>query len=126
MEFEYYNPSDDSRSCVVRTMTKLTGKEYSTVKAELTELAHSMGFGGYNVEAVFERYMAEHGINKIMEYDDTKVGELELGSGEYCVHCTNRSGFHHLLPVIDNTICDRRDDSRELYVIAVYKKEMSE
>ena len=122
MEFEYYNPSDESRSCVVRTMTKLTGKDYSMVKAELTELADSMGFGEYNEEAVFEQYMAEHGINKIEEYDDTKVGELELGSGEYCVHATNRNGFHHLLPVVDNVIFDRRDDSRELYVIAVYKK----
>ena len=26
MEFEYYDPSDDKRSCVVRTLTKLTGK----------------------------------------------------------------------------------------------------
>ena len=32
MKFEYYNPSDDKRSCVVRTMTKLTGKDYDTVK----------------------------------------------------------------------------------------------
>ena len=44
MEFDYYNPSDESRSCVVRTMTKLTGKEYSTVKAELTALAQELGY----------------------------------------------------------------------------------
>ena len=31
MNFEYYNPSDESGSCVVRTMTKLTGKEYDIV-----------------------------------------------------------------------------------------------
>ena len=122
MNFEYYNPTDESRSCVVRTMTKLTGKEYSDVKAELSELAQSMGFDGYNEEAVFERYMSEHGIYRFKEYNDKKLGELELENGTYCVHCTNRNGFHHLLPVIDNVIYDRRDDSRELYVIAVYKK----
>ena len=52
MEFEYYNPSTDKRSCVVRTLTKLTGKEYSTVKAELTALAHDLGHETYNDEAV--------------------------------------------------------------------------
>ena len=37
MDFEFYNPSDDKQSCVVRTMTKLTGKKYSEVKRELIE-----------------------------------------------------------------------------------------
>ena len=122
MTFKLYNPTDESRSCVVRTMTKLTGKDYDTVKTELTALAESMGYDDYNMETVFERYMAEHGIYKYIEYNDTKVGELELNNGIFCVHCTNRNGFHHLIPVIDNTIYDRRDDSRELYVTAVYKK----
>lgn len=123
MNFEYYNPTDESRSCVVRTMTKLTGKEYSTVKNELAALAKRMGFEEYNEETVFERYMSEYNILRYKEYDDTKVGELELSSGTYCIHCTDRNGFHHLLPVINDTIYDRRDDSRELYVVAVYRKE---
>ncbi len=123
MEFEYYNPSDESRSCVVRTMTKLTGKVYSTVKAELTALAQELGYETYNDEAVFGQYMAEHGIYKIQEYVDTNVGELELKDGSYCVYSTNHKGFFHLIPVVDNVIYDRRNDSLELYVIAVYKKE---
>ena len=121
MEFEYYNPSDDKRSCVVRTLTKLTGKEYSTVKAELTALAHELGHETYNDEAVFEPYMANHGFYKISNHCNT-VGELESDSGAYCVYCTNRAGFYHLLPIVDNIIYDRRNDSLELYVIAVYKK----
>ena len=123
MDFVYYNPSDDKQSCVVRTMTKLTGKKYDAVKSELTELAQELGCGTYNDEAVFERYMESHGISKLKEYDEIKVGALELKGGVYCVHCTNREGFHHLLPVVDNVIYDRRDDSRELYVVAVYKKQ---
>ena len=123
MEFEYYSPSDESRSCVVRTMTKLTGKEYSTVKEELTELAQKLGYETYNDEAVFKQYMAEHGIYKIKEYVDTTVGEIELNDGSYCVYSTNHKGFFHLIPVVDNVIYDRRNDSLELYVIAVYKKE---
>lgn len=123
MEFEYYNPSDESRSCVVRTMTKLTGKDYSVVKQELTELAEKTGCDTYNDETVFGRYMSFHGIHKLKEFNETKVGELQLGAGEYCVFCTNRSGFYHLLPMIDNVIYDRRNDSLELYVIAVYKKD---
>lgn len=54
MEFEYYNPSDESRSCVVRTMTKLTGKEYSTVKAELTAYC-TFGSFDYYSERAFPR-----------------------------------------------------------------------
>lgn len=124
MKFEYYDPSDDKRSCVVRTMTKLTDKEYSAVKAELIKLAQELGCEAYNDESVFGRYMAEHGIYKIREYDETTVGELELNDGKYCVYCTNRNGFFHLLPVVDNVIYDRRNDSLELYVIAIYKKKV--
>ena len=122
MEFEYYNPSNDKRSCVVRTMAKLTDKDYSIVKSELTELAKDIGCGTYNDEKVFSSYMANHGIYKLNDYTDTKVGQLGLSCGTYCVYCTNRDGFYHLLPVVDNVIYDRRDDIRELYVIAVYKK----
>lgn len=62
MEFVYYNPTDESRSCVVRTMTGLTGKPYEAVKKELTELAAEMGYLDYNETAVFEQYMAAHRI----------------------------------------------------------------
>ncbi len=123
MEFAYYDPSDEKRSCVVRTMTKLTGKGYDTVKAELTELAQKTGFDTYNSADVFERYMADHGFVRLEGYGGVTVGELELKNGIYCVYSTNRSGFYHLLPVVDNVIYDRRDDSRGLYIIAVYKKE---
>ena len=123
MDFEYYNPSDESRSCVVRTMTKLTGKEYSTVKAELTALAQELGYETYNDETVFGQYMAKHGIYKAAEYGNTTVGELELNDGSYCVYSTNHKGFFHLIPIVDNVIYDRRNDSLKLYVIAVYKKE---
>ena len=123
MNFEYYNPSDESRSCVVRTLTKLTGKEYSTVKAELDALAQELGYETYNEAAVFERYMAKHSIYKMKEYENITVGELELNGGSYCVYSTNQNGFFHLIPVVDNVIYDRRNDSTELFVIAVYKKE---
>ena len=123
MRFEHFDPSSESRSCVVRTMTKLTGKEYSVVKAELTALAQSMGKDSYNDESVFGEYMAGFGMKKCGEYDDTRAGELDLGNGVYCVFCTDRKDFCHLMPVIDNVIYDRRDDYRELWVVAVYKKE---
>jgi hypothetical protein len=124
MEFEYYNPSEEKRSCVVRTMTKLTDKKYSTVKTELTALAREIGCESYNDEKVFDKYMENHSFYKWKCYNDTKVCQLELSCGIYCVYCTNRDNFYHLLPVVDNVIYDRRDDSRELYVIAVYKKEV--
>lgn len=123
MEFVYYNPTDESRSCVVRTMTGLTGKPYEAVKKELTELAAEMGYPDYNETAVFEQYMAAHRIFRCMDDCGMQVRELDLNSGTFCVFGTNRADYYHLFPVIDGVIFDRRDDSRELYVLAVYKKE---
>ena len=67
MEFVYFNPTDESRSCVVRTMTRLTGKPYEAVKKVLTELAAEMGYPDYNETAVFEKYMAAHRIFRCMD-----------------------------------------------------------
>lgn len=122
MEFAYYNPSDESRSCVVRTMTKLTGKAYQTVKEELTALAAALGYPEYNEPAVFERYMAAHGIFRCMEDCGMQVNALSLGSGTFCVFSTNRTGFFHLFPVIDGVIYDRKNAYQELDVLAVYEK----
>ena len=123
MDFAYYNPSDESRSCVVRTMTKLTGREYQTVKNELTALAQEMGYPEYNEPAVFERCLKSHGFAKCAEGGGLQVGALRPDRGIYCVFCTNQAGFYHLMPVIDGVIYDRRNDSQELYVLAVYRKE---
>lgn len=122
MKFAYYNPSDESRSCVVRTLTKLTGKAYQTVKDELTALASETGYPEYNEPAVFERYLAEHGFLRCMDDCGIAVRELRLEKGAYCVFCTNGEEFCHLLPVVDGVIYDRRDDCRGLLVLAVYRK----
>lgn len=122
LSFAYYNPSDERRSCVVRTMTKLTGKPYPAVKQALAGLAAALGYPDWNEQAVFERYLAEYGFRKCENMSGMQLGELSLQSGAYCVFCTNRADFFHLLPVIDGVIYDRRDDCRALYVIAVYKR----
>ena len=90
MEFAYYNPSDESRSCVVRTMTKLSGKPYETVKSELTALASEMAYPAYNEPEVFEAYKdrlpdnfrkrAEHYFS---EYRRAETGAEAWQNGEY-------------------------------------------
>lgn len=122
LRFMYYNPSGESRSCVVRTMTRLTGKPYETVKAELTALAAEMEYPEYNEPDVFEAYMAQHGIAKCIDDCGLRVKELKLECGSYCVFCTDHEGFFHLMPVQDGVIYDRRDDSQELFVLAVYRQ----
>ena len=122
LRFLYYNPSGESRSCVVRTMTRLTGKPYETVKAELTALAAEMGYPEYNEPDVFEAYMAQHGIVKCIDDCGLRVKELKLERGTYCVFCTDHEGFFHLMPVQDGVIYDRRDDCQELFVLAVYRQ----
>ena len=75
MDFAYYNPSDEKRSCVVRTMTKLTGKDYQTVRQELTALAEETGYPDYNEPAVFEQYLAEHDYFRCMDDCGVQVKE---------------------------------------------------
>ncbi len=120
--FEHFDPTDEKRSCVVRTMTKLTGRDYGSVKAELAALAAEMGCETYNDQRVFGRFLEDLGFSRIGGYEGLTVGELELKNGSWCVHCTDRKEFQHLLPVVDGVIFDRRDDSRGLFVEAVYKK----
>ena len=122
MDFAYYNPSDETRSCVVRTMTKLTGKAYQTVRDELTALASEFGYPEYNAPAVFEHYLAQHGFVKSEDSGGLQVRALRLARGTYCVFCTNGEDFFHLMPVIDGVIYDRRDDCQDLSVLAVYEK----
>ena len=122
MDFAYYNPSDEKRSCVVRTMTKLTGKDYQTVRQELTALAEETGYPDYNEPTVFEQYLAEHDYFRCMDDCGVQVKELMLSDGAFCVFCTNHEEFYHLMPVIDGVIYDRRNDCQELYVLAVYRK----
>ena len=126
LDYTYYNPSDESRSCVVRTMTKLTGKQYDTVKQELLRQAADCGCETYNDQTVFEAYLRRYGFTPCEIGENTKVSGLNLNSGSYCVYTTNRSGFYQLLPVIDGVIYDRRNDSAELYVIAVYHCDAAE
>lgn len=122
MDFEYYNPSEDKQSCVVRTMTKLTGKDYPVVKNELKELADKLGFDTYNTPDVFEIFMENYKIHKVESFENLKLKDLKLENGTYCLFCSNKAGFNHLIPVIDNVIYDRRNDSLDLFVLSIYKK----
>ncbi len=123
LTFELYDPSDDKQSCVVRTMTKLVGRDYSTVKQELKKLAERSGFETYNDQSVFEEYMSRNGIYKERDYNNnTQLKDLDLSDGAYCVFVTNRVSYFHLVPVIDNVIYDRRNESLGMYVVATYKK----
>ncbi len=123
LSFEKYDPSEDKQSCVIRAMSKLTGKDYPTVKKEMTALAERSGFETYNDQSVFEEYMSRNGIYKDRDYNNnTQLRDLDLSGGSYCVLMTNRMSFFHLLPVVDNVIYDRRNDSLTLYVLSTYKK----
>lgn len=123
LSFEQYDPSEDKQNCVVRTMTKLTGKDYPVVKSELKQLAARSGFETYNDQSIFEEYMSRCGIYKQRDYNNnTKLKDLDLSGGAYCVLTSNRESYYHMLPVIDNVIYDRRNNSLDLYVITIYKK----
>ena len=123
LSFEQYDPSEDKQNCVVRAMAKLTGKDYPTVKKEMTALAERSGFETFNDQSVFEEYMSQNGIYKERDYNNnTQLRDLDLSDGSYCVLMTNRISFFHVLPVVDNVIYDRRNNSLSLYVLSTYKK----
>ncbi|MBQ8959726.1 MAG: hypothetical protein IJ071_00695 [Ruminococcus sp.] len=92
------------------------------VKAELTALAEELGCETYNDQRVFGAFLERLGFGLISVRERITLGELELDRGRYCVLCSDRKEFCHLLPVVDGVIYDRRDDCRSLFVEAVYKE----
>ena len=124
MKFEEYNISDNNgkSNCVVRSLCKVLNKEYDDVFNGLVDKAKELNLESFNDIEVFESYMNDNNIIKIDSVKDTLIKDLKLDNSTYIVFCYDKKDFYHMLPIIDNTIYDKSEDSINLYTIDVYKK----
>ena len=118
---EYFISNKDGKSnCVIRTFCKLFNKDYDTIFNELVDLTHELNRNSFNDIEVFEEYMKRQNINKIGS-KEIKLKDLNLDSGTYVVFCYDKKDWYHMVPIIDNVLYDKTNDSLELYVISLYK-----
>ena len=118
---EYFISNKDGNSnCVIRTFCKLFNKDYDTIFNELVDLTHELNRNNFNDIEVFEEYMKRQNINKIGS-KEIKLKDLNLDSGTYVVFCYDKKDWYHMVPIIDNVLYDKTNDSLELYVISLYK-----
>ena len=124
MKFIEYNLTDKNgnSNCVIRSLCKILNKGYDEVLNGLLDTAKELNNESFNDIPVFEEYMKQNNINKIDIEQDKQIKDLKLDNGSYIVFCYNKEDFYHMIPIIDNTIYDKRIDSLELYTISIYKK----
>ena len=118
---EYFISNKDGKSnCVIRTFCKLFNIDYDTIFNELVDLTHELNRNNFNDIEVFEEYMKRQNSNKIGS-KEIKLKDLNLDSGTYVVFCYDKKDWYHMVPIIDNVLYDKTNDSLELYVISLYK-----
>jgi len=124
MKFIEYNLTDinGNSNCVIRSLCKILNKEYDEVLNGLLDTAKALNSESFNDIIVFEEYMKQNNINKIESDKDILIKDLKLDNGSYIIFCYNKADFYHMVAVINNTLYDKREDSLNLYVISIYKK----
>ena len=75
----------------------------------------------FNDVEVFEEYMKRRNTFLIDYGKDKVIRDLKLDNGKYIIFCWDKKEFYHLVPVINNTIYDKNDESLNLYVISMFK-----
>lgn len=121
MRFEFYNPTNENGSCIIRTFTKLLNKNLNVVKEELNSVAKELNYDNYKEIEVFEKYLENNNYQKIDLDNEILVKDLKLDVGKYAVFCYDKADFYHIFAMINNTIYDKNDACFNLYVINVYK-----
>ena len=117
---EFYIDFNGKSNCVIRSLCKALNKEYEEVYNDLLEISKELN-KSFNDIPVFEKYMSNNNINKIIE-EEIKIKNLKLSNGTYIVFCYDKKDFYHMIPIIDNVIYDKNKDCIDLYTISIYKK----
>lgn len=124
MRFEEYYITDKegNSNCLIRSLCRIYNKEYEEVFNELCSLAKELKCENFNDIEVFEAYMKKHNTFKIDYGKDKKIKELDLNNGNYIVFCYDKKDWYHIVNIENNVLYDKENDSLELYVISIYKK----
>ena len=120
---EFYISDNDGKSnCVIRSLCKILNKEYEDVYNGLCEVSKELKRFSFNGIPVFEKYMEDNNIFKIISEKDIKVKDLKMDKDSYIVFCYDKKDYYHMVPIIDNVIYDKNFDCMNLYVISIYRK----
>ncbi len=120
---QYYIEDNAKRSnCVIRSFCKLYNQSYEDVYKELCDIAKELHVDYFNDTLVFEEYMKRRNTCSVDFINNVKINELDLDYGEYIIFCWDKKDFYHMVPVINNTLYDRTDESLEIYPIKIYQK----
>lgn len=124
MNFEefYVTNSEGKSNCVIRSFCKLYNKEYDDVYNELCFLATSLNCNSFNDVLVFEEYMKNNNTIKIEYGNNIKIKDLVLDTKSYIIFCWDKNEYYHMVPIINNVLYDKNNESLELYTITVYEK----
>lgn len=124
MKYEYYYVEDENKktNCIIRTFCKLFNKEYDAVKQELINIAKELNYETYAEIEVFEKYLNDKNYIKL-EHKEEQIKNLKLENGKYAVFCYDKKEFYHMLPIINNTVYDKKEDNLNLYTITIYKEQ---
>lgn len=124
MKFEKYYITDKNgnSNCLIRSLCRIYNKEYEEVFGDLCSLAKELKCENFNDIEVFETYMKKHNTFKIDYGKDIKIKDLKLEDGNYIVFAFDKKDWYHIVNIENNVLYDSEDDSLELYVISIYKK----
>ena len=123
IKFEEYfvSNSDGKSNCIIRSFCKMFNKEYDEVFDELVDIANKLNYDSYAEIEVFEKYLEDRSFLPIDDYKGTKIKDLSLDNSKYIIFCYDKKDWYHMVPIIDNTLYDKTEESLDLYVITVYK-----
>ena len=123
MRFEkfYIEDSEGRSNCVLRSFCKLYNEDYLCIYKELCIIKDELNMNSFNDVEVFEEYMKRRNTFLIDYGKDKVIRDLKLDNGKYIIFCWDKKEFYHLVPVINNTIYDKNDESLNLYVISMFK-----
>lgn len=118
----YISDKNGKSNCVIRSLCKILNKEYEDVYNGLCEVSKELKRFSFNGIPVFEKYMEDNNIFKIISEKDIKVKDLKMDKDSYIVFCYDKKDYYHMVPIIDNVIYDKNFDCMNLYVISIYRK----
>ena len=122
MNFEeyYITDSNGKSNCVIRSFCKIYSREYDDVSNELLSISKELNKDFNDIET-FEELMMRHNTIKVDYGKDLLIKDLTLDNEKYIIFCYDKKDFYHMIPIINKTIYDYNSDSRNLYVISIYK-----
>ena len=118
---EYFISNSEGKSnCVVRSFCKMFNKDYDEVFNDLVNLSQELNCNSFNDIEVFEEYLKRHNFLPISDYNDKQIKDLSLDNSNYIIFCYDKKDRYHMIPIINNILYDKNDNSFDLYIINTY------